>query len=338
MQTHRTETKYQDRRSARRWPAVAALWAASLLLYSAQAAAAKSPWVDERLSPAEIEAAYGGAGDAIELSQVCDLLLQITNEDREEAGPDDVQWSDLAAQVAQTQADEMVERRLVGHYDAAGRTCELRFNLAGGTDQIVENTVYYEIQHDVYLTAQLVRRVQEHWLASTSHRRNILDPAHTHFGAGFAVRRLDGVSRVAAVAEFVNDYGDYAPLPLQATRGDTVEVAGSLDPRRAELRYLGIGVTDPPQPIASGQRQRAGYDQPKVVLGLVPRRLPAQVARGIEFVRYGVDYDSHTGEFAAQVWLDPDWPAAAYHFTVWVARPGVDEQPFRAMTQVVLVE
>lgn len=346
MKACRTKNWYQNLRPIRRWAAAAVVAAAGLLLLAGQVSAARGPWVDERLNPAEIEAAYGSAGDAVDLDTACQLLLQLTNDARQQAGLAEVEWSDLAAQVAQTQANEMVERRLVGHYDAAGRTCELRFNLAGGTDQIVENTAYYEIQHDVYLTPQLVHRVEEHWEGSTSHRANLLDAAHTHFGAGFAVRRLSGVTRVAAVGEFVNDYGDYEALPRRAARGDTLEVSGRLDPQRAKLCYLGLGVADPPRPIAPGQVQRAGYDQPKVVLAMVPRQQPAQIASGVKFVRSGVEYDARTGEFSAQVWLDPDWPTAAYYVTVWAQRPGAErqvslpekEQVICVMAQVILVD
>jgi hypothetical protein len=51
-----------------------------------------------------------------------------------------------------------------------------------------------------------------------------------------------------------------------------------------------------------------------------------------------VDYDALSGEFAAQVWLEADLPPAAYHFTVWASTPGAEAEPFRTMTQVVLVE
>jgi hypothetical protein len=232
----------------------------------------------------------------------------------------------------------MVARRLVGHYDSAGRTCEQRFNAAGGVDQIAENTAYYEIDYDVHLTPQLVDRIMFHWLASASHRANILNAAHTHLGAGFGLRRIDGITRVAAVAEFVNDYGDYAKLPPRARRGDVLKLSGQLDSSRAVLGYLGIGVDDPPRPIAPGQVQHPGYSTPEVVLALVPVVYNGDSLPDARFIRRSVIYNRRSGEFSAEIQLEPGWPAAAYYFTVWATAPQSAGPFFCTMVQVVLVE
>jgi len=322
---------------ARRLAAVLAL-GAGMFLRAAPALAVSSPWVDARVDAADVTAAYGGSADEITLTEARAQLLELVNQTRQEAGLTALEPLELAAAVAQDQSQEMVARRLVGHYDAAGHACEQRFNAAGGVDQISENTAYYEIDYHVYLTPQLVSRIQSHWLGSPSHRAAILDPAHTHLGAGFSVRRTSGPTRVAAVAEFVKVYGDYVKLPARAHLGEVIQLSGRLDPARAVLGYLGVGVTEPPQPVAPGQAQKPGYSTPQVVLALVSEDRSAGIAPGIRFVRYGVDYNEFTGEFTAQVQLDSGWPAAAYYFTAWAAAPETADQFFCTMVQVVLVE
>jgi uncharacterized protein YkwD len=319
-------------------PVAALALAAVLLPIAMSVPAAGSPWVDSALDSAAAEAAYGTAADEISLSQARGQLLAMVNSARLDAGLTELAPLELATGVAQDQAEEMVARRLVGHYDSAGRACEQRFNAAGGVDQIAENTAYYEIDYDVHLTPQLVDRIMSHWLASASHRANILNAAHTHMGAGFGLRRVGGQTRVAAVAEFVNDYGDYAKLPPHARLGDVLQLSGQLDPSRAVLGYLGIGVDDPPRPIAPGQVQQPGYSTPEVVLALVPVVYNGDSLPDARFIRRSVTYNRRTGEFSAEIPLEPGWPAAAYYFTVWAAAPQSAGPFFRTMVQVVLVE
>jgi uncharacterized protein YkwD len=318
--------------------AAALVLSAAVVPHAAPALTTGSPWVDSRLELTEAEAAYGTAADEVSLADAREQLLGLVNSARAEAGLAELDSLALAAAVAQDQAGAMVAHRLVGHYDAAGRTCELRFNAAGGLDQVSENTAYYEIDYDVHLTPQLVSRIQAHWLASPGHRANILDPAHTHLGAGFQLQREGGQTRVAAVTEFVNDYGDYAPLPAHARLGDVLQLSGQLDPARATLSYLGLGVADPPHPIAPGQAQKPGYSTPEVVLALVPLAPRENSEPAARYIRPAVNYDRRTGEFAARIVLEKSWPPAAYYFTAWARTPAIDEPPFCVMVQVVLVE
>ena len=77
------------------------------------------------------------------------------------------------------------------------------------------------------------------------HRRNILNPLHNRVGIGVA--QPLGVPQPCLTQEFVDDYGDYEPLPRQA-RG-TLRVKGTVT---APLVFGGVGLgrTPLPQPPA----------------------------------------------------------------------------------------
>lgn len=331
---------------------VLGITAAAVALLAVPPGTAAEPWVETVIDDAAVSELYGTAADAIEPAEARALLLELTNESRRQAGLAELAPLAGADQLGQDHAEEMAQHHYSNHYNLAGHKCELRFNLAGGTDHVQENTVYYETVPAVQLTPQLVRRMHEHWLLSDSHRANILDPAHTHLGSGFAVAHDDGRSYAAAVAEFVNDYGDYQPLPLRASRGETVELRGRIDPQHATLRYLGIGVDYLPfaRDTEYQREHTGGYRTPRVVLALLPRRYLGTYVPDADYRRYVVDYDRSSGEFSLAFTIEPNWPAAAYHVTAWITpdarQSGLDadraagplDGVWCAMTQVVLVE
>ena len=308
-----------------------------------------APWIETYLDSAEVAEIYGTAEDEISQQAAAQLLLDLTNEARAQAGLSKLAWRTDAAQVAQEHSDEMTTKRYISHYDLRGRKCELRYNDAGYVDQISENTAYYEIHHEVCLTPQLVQRMHQHWLESDSHRLNIMEAAHTHLGAGFAVMRQDGVSYIAGTVEFVNEYGEYDHLPASARPGQTLRLSGKLSSLQARLAYIGIGSEDlPKQRTAVYQMQHiGGYSPPEPAMHLLPTiDALAQTPDEWRYVRPIVQYDANTGSFAVDILLRANWPAASYYVTAWavppeaVSRGGLPDysQAFCTMAQVVLVK
>ncbi len=307
------------------------------------------PWVEYYVDAAEVAAIYGTAAEEITPEAAAKLLLDLTNQARADAGLSQLSWRDDAAQVAQAHSAEMTARRYISHYDLQGRKCELRYNDAGFVDQISENTAYYEIHHEVYLTPQLVKRMHQHWLESTSHRLNIMEQAHTHLGAGFAVARQAGVAYIAGTVEFVNDFGEYGRLPAEARPGQTLRLEGVLDPECARLAFIGIGSEDLPtaRTVEYQMAHIGGYSPPDPALRLLPvADALAHTPDAWRYVRPIVQWDSATGKFTADIVLRANWPAAAYYVTVWAVPPGASTQEgtpdyaeaFSTMVQVVRVK
>jgi len=314
------------------------------------ASARMGTWEEAYLDYAEAEAVYGTAADEISPEEAGKLLLNLVNEARLLEGLDGLEWSVPAARSAADHAAEMALYGYASHYNQDGTKCELRFNLLGGTDHVSENVSGYRINRPVHLTPQLVNRMHGHWMDSPGHRANILDPAHTHLGCAFVVKRSVAETFAAGAVEFVNDYGNCDRLPLRQFIDERIRISGTLDPARATLLYIGIGTEAWPEPVSLKELRKlsGGYRQPKVTVALLPRQYHGVVDAPCDFDRYTLRYDPRTGEYGAELHLDPIWPAAAYYVTVWAVGNGgealepdslaLQQKGFRVMTQVVLVE
>ncbi|MBE2232005.1 MAG: CAP domain-containing protein [Anaerolinea sp.] len=154
------------------------------------------------------------------------------NQSRSEAGLAPVVWDPAAAAVAQAHAEDMLSGPFFSHWNRAGYGPEHRAALdAGMTDAVFENI------HMTWRTGngqpapildwpQRILDAHLGLMDSPGHRRNILDPAHTHVGIGIAYRPELGELRL--VQEFVNRYVELDPLPAELPVGAEVEISGRL--------------------------------------------------------------------------------------------------------------
>jgi uncharacterized protein YkwD len=309
------------------------------LLAAAAAALAEGPWKESYADRAEVEAIYGTAKDELTPQQAAELLMAYTNDARQDAGLSVVVWSPVAAKLAGEHARDMTANRYVSHYDLEGRKCEQRFNALGQTDNVAENLSFYEIGYSIKLTPQLVQRLHSHWMQSDSHRDNILNPAHTHFGCAFALNASKRVTYVSAVEEFASDYGSMEKLPAEVQPGDVLRIEGNVDPARARLMFIGLGSEDLPFK-RTPEYQLAhigGYSPPEPALQLLPRQYEGRIRAELRHARYEVDLDPVTGRFSVELKVEDHWPKAAYYISVWAEDIRREGDPFCAMTQVVLV-
>lgn len=308
---------------------------AALLL----ATGAAPPWNESQIDPVQAREIYGVRQDAISPEQARALLLRLVNAERQALGLGRLEPLPLADRLAQEQADEMAGKRYFSHYNLAGLKCEARWNALGGTDQVSENITYYEIGTGVYLTPQLVRKMHAEWMASKPHRDNLLKPEHTHFGAGFSIVRQDGVSYAAGVEEFVAHYGDCNLLRARAAPGSQLRLAGKVEPAEAVLAYVTLGRELLPfaRSVDYQMRHTGGYSPPGAFEAHLPRGGHATPPQGVP-TRRDVAYNSGDGRFSLDLMLPADVEPGAYYVTVWTASKADPSRPFRAMTQVVLVE
>ena len=299
------------------------------------------PWVPTEIAPSDLSAVYGTSADQLSPEAASALLLELANSSRLEHGLSSVQDSGLASQLAADHASEMAAHRYLNHHSLAGLKCERRFNLLGQTDFVSENIAYYEIQHQVFLTPQLVRRIHQHWLNSESHLANLLQPAHTHMGSSVQVITGVETTYVAAAVNFVADYGDYDRLPLSAVRGDTLKLGGYIQPGTAKFAFIGIGLEALPKP-RSVEYQLAHmepYSQPGFKTVILPEgTIPRQSFPSKPGIKYLASYDPNDGSFSAEVSLPRHWPKSAVYITVWAEAPELQDTAFCVMTQVVLTE
>ena len=163
-------------------------------------------------------------------------LVARINRDRAANGVGPVEFDLLSSQVGDRHCQEMAASKYLSHWNQRGLLPYHRYHLAGGRDYVQENashvTVYSidpnpiptqpeEILPQLYDAHQ---RMMEEKPPLDGHRRNILDPAHTHIGIGFAVVGGD----LAITQLFLNRYVRLqGPFPLELPRR-SIEVRGEL--------------------------------------------------------------------------------------------------------------
>jgi uncharacterized protein YkwD len=322
------------------WPA---LGAACFLLAAVPCLAqtgGDKPWQESYVNSGEVEQIYGAAADAIDLDQARQLLLELVNDERAKRKFSALAPLGKADQLALEHAGEMARKHYASHYSLAGLKCEARWNAMGETDQVAENMAYYEIDHHIYLTPQLVRRMHQHWMESESHRKNLLDPYHTALGCAISIGYANGRSYIGGVEEFIDDYGDCERLPAQMQPDNTLAVRGWLDPARAKLRFIGLGSEDLPfaRSVEYQMSHITGYSPPDVALGYTPQQYKGRWSPPVKYHNYDASYDETTGEYTVSVEIAKHWPPGAYYFTAWASPPGNSDALFCAMAQVVVVK
>lgn len=171
-----------------------------------------------------------GAADAQDPSQrhlpLKQLMLELINEARREAGAPDVRLGTNAA--AQLHAEQAVAGCFTGHWGLDGLKPYMRYSLLGGYQGNAENAYgssFYRADAgpcavhtspDRPDLGQLVREAMTGWLHSPGHRRTLLDPSHRLVNIGLAWRGGEHYI-FRAVQHFEGDYVRLnAPVSLVA--------------------------------------------------------------------------------------------------------------------------
>lgn len=199
-------------------------------------------------------------------------IVEQINRDRAANGAGPVEFDLLSSQVGDRHCQEMAARQYLSHWDLRGLLPYHRYHLAGGRDYVQENashvTVYSadpapiptDPQDIVPQLLEAHQRMVNEKPPLDGHRRNILDPAHTHVGIGLGVVR----GHLGMTQLFVNRYVRLErPFPLQLPRR-SIEVRGEvlredfgpyycilfyegvIQPRTVEQLNRTYAYTDPP--------------------------------------------------------------------------------------------
>lgn len=262
--------------------------------------------VQSSLQPPEI---------ALLLAQMLDLI----NGYRTVSGLPPVSWDDTAASVGQWHAEDMLANNYFSHWNLHGYGPEHRYAFAGGRDIVFENIYTYWYRYDDGRPApiedweQVIAEAQANLMDSPGHRRNILDPHHTHVGIGIAYDPAKGEMRL--VQEFLNRYMIMQPIKQQAALGEKLVVQGELFP----------GVTQPvvnltyqslPQPFTSETVPTGAYQNQSQVYQAIEPILTGSNGFSAEVA---LDYDSQPGLYLIRIWVEVDGEQApASELVVWV--------------------
>jgi uncharacterized protein YkwD len=241
-----------------------------------------------------------------ELDRLRQVMLDAINADRKANGLAAVAWDDVAASAGQAHAEEMLVNGYFSHWNLAGYGPEHRYALAGGLDTVAENIYEYWYRYGdgrpVPITDwnALIRKAEAGLMNSPGHRRNILDPFHTHVGVGIAYDAQKGELRL--VQEFVNRWVRLEPLPQRLAVGATVTVTGVLLPGATDP-VINLAYQAVPTPVSAKNVPTGTYSSPA------------------EFYQ-AIKPDSTGERFASQIRLGKDEQKGLYSVRVWVKVAG----------------
>jgi uncharacterized protein YkwD len=252
------------------------------------------------------------------------LMLDLINSDRAAAGLSPVAWDDTAALAGQLHAEDMAGHNFFSHWNMAGYGPDYRYSAAGGLDTTAENIHTTFRRFDDGRPAQIdnweevIKEAEVGLMNSSGHRRNILDPAHTHVGIGLAYN--PDLGQVWLTQEFVNRYVRLQSLPSSLPLGGTHRLQGQLLPGASDPLINLAYEPFPPSMSKADLEATSTYISPA---GIFQPINPA------------VNAD---GSFTADLLFDYEGKPGLYHVQVWVTVEGQREKVMTSDVVVILKE
>jgi uncharacterized protein YkwD len=207
-------------------------------------------------------------------------MVLLINRDRQTQGLRNVTLDELATRAGQGHTDEMVEYCYHGHWSLNGKKPDQRYTEAGGRNAVAENAWFSATHGETNSSPRVIpvdaqpvfdKRQLEGIEASffnevppnDGHRKNILNPNHTSVGIALSkASQGEEWPRAGCTEEFINRYGDYAPIPDSTASGSHFNVSGKL---HAGTHLWSIDVMEEPLPkpmSVEELNQTGGYNNP----------------------------------------------------------------------------
>ncbi|MBI2818671.1 MAG: CAP domain-containing protein [Acidobacteria bacterium] len=243
------------------------------------------------------------------------VVVQKINEDRAAAGLGPVELDSLSSQVGDQHCQEMASNGYLSHWNLRGLLPYHRYHIAGGRDQVQENLsrmTIFSTRPNPFSTAPedvLVNLLKAHQRfvdekpPLDGHRKNVLDPAHTHVGIGLGVVG----ENFTMAEEFLNRYVELEPLPEILPRRST-EIKGLVLNKEFGPYYCVLFYEGWPQARTVDELNRTyAYED---MTGQIAARVPP----------WEMAFNSSSGRFRFNLsvkTLEPGY----YHMVFWVRRP-----------------
>jgi uncharacterized protein YkwD len=257
-------------------------------------------------------------GSPMSIGDARRYLLRLVNRDREAEGLEPVVWDGAAEKAGQEHAVDMATHGYTAHWGSDGSVPELRYTTAGGMGMVQENAACLADGKERKLdaggpfTADELERVEAAFMGekppSDGHRRNILTAWHNRAGIGIA--KPAGVPLLCVAQEFVDHYGEYAPLPASASVGKSVRVSGDVVPP-AVFGGVGVARIDPPPSRSAAElNDTHTYAVPTPYVTYFPKGFVTPIPVKVE-----------GKSFAIEVPLDDERRSGIYEVSVWATVP-----------------
>jgi hypothetical protein len=248
-------------------------------------------------------------------------VVALINRDRRAQGLSPVVWDETAAKAARRHVRDLAAHGITSHIGTDGSVPEQRYTEAGGLAMVMENAGCINdhqarpLEPEGRYSAASVAAVEKGFLDEVpphdGHRRNILTATHGAVGVGVA--RPRGVDVACVVEEFIDDFGEYDPLPKKASVKQVVHVAGRI---RAPATFAGVGLSrvDLAKPKKLDELAPRGYAIPAPYVTYWPQGFKTPIV---------VTTDAAKGSFSIDVPLNDAGRRGRYGVSVWAMLPGV---------------
>ncbi len=258
--------------------------------------------------PVELPKATG----PMNLEQAKDYVLALVNRDRAREGLEPVERDEVAERAAQRHAEDMSAHGFTAHWGTDGSVPEQRYSEAGGVHMVQENSACFfdgvarKLDPNPTFMAQELEKVELAFVGEVppndGHRRNILKGSHTHLGVGLA--KPEGIEQPCMAQEFVDQYGDYDPIPAHAAVGQSIRVSGEVfEP----LEFGGIGLAKQalPRPMSPSElNQTSVYPIPEPDVVYFPKGYQTPKEVHLDGARFDIELelDRGPGLYEISVW------------------------------------
>lgn len=264
-----------------------------------------------------------------DLIKIKQQIVKAINENRLSSGLNPLELDELASQVGEQHCQEMLSENYFSHWNIAGLKPYMRYSQASGIDAISENLSFSE--GGVYLNSVerlrgVLVEMHTHMFneepPNDGHRKNILDPHHTHVGIGIVFNE----NQVKLAEEFISHYVEIRPLPHKVKPGEQIEIKGKvLNPKEYEIARISIFSEPLPTMLTREElNHRGSYSLPEkedTVLRpiLSGNAIYKDDSNGSKLSKGEIEYEKFSGKFSAR-YSFPKNSKGVYTVVIWVKK------------------
>ena len=184
------------------------------------------------------------------------MVVEFINQDREKASAPPVVYSEPLSLLADEHCREMLREGYASHWNRAGWKPYMRYSQGGVTDHTSENisslnSTGFEVSFDsvkAEMTARHEGLIGEE-PPYDQHRRNILDPRHTHVGIGVAYSKAG----LRMIQIFARRYVSLEPIPTKQGPTSGIQLKGKVLEPGYELQAISVFYEPLPEEMSLAQ-------------------------------------------------------------------------------------
>lgn len=184
------------------------------------------------------------------------MVVEFINQDRENASTPPVVYSEPLSLLADAHCREMLREGYTSHWNRAGWKPYMRYSQGGITDHTSENisslsSTRFEVTFDAVKAALTERH--EGLIGEVppydQHRKNILDPHHTHVGIGVAYSKAG----LRMIQIFARRYVSLEPIPTKQGPSSSVQLKGKVLEPGLDLQAISVFYEPLPEEMSLAQ-------------------------------------------------------------------------------------